>query len=81
MVKDDERTPSKRKSEERRAASEEHDAQFFKDRKIRDERNLELTLKLRAQRLAHEATSPKKVSAPKPVPKSSKRRKETPVDD
>jgi hypothetical protein len=47
------------KAEQRRDASAKHDAQFFKDRKATEEKNLALTLKLRAQRLAHEATQPK----------------------
>lgn len=53
-------------AEERRTASEKHDAQFFKDRKAKEAKNLELTLKLRAQRLAHQATLPKPEQKPAP---------------
>lgn len=58
---------SKKSADERRDASEKHDAQFFTDRKAKEVSNLELTLKLRAQRLAHEATLPKQA---KPAAKS-----------
>jgi hypothetical protein len=60
---------SKKSADERRDASEKHDAQFFTDRKAKEVSNLELTLKLRAQRLAHEAT------LPKPAPKAKSKAK------
>jgi hypothetical protein len=63
---------SKKSADERRDASEKHDVQFFTDRKAKEVSNLELTLKLRAQRLAHEATLPKQ---PKPAPKAKSKAK------
>ena len=63
---------SKKSADERRDASDKHDAQFFTDRKAKEVSNLELTLKLRAQRLAHEATLPKQA---KPAPKSKAKAK------
>ena len=63
---------SKKSADERRDASEKHDAQFFTDRKAKEVSNLELTLKLRAQRLAHEATLPKPA---KPAAKSKSKAK------
>jgi hypothetical protein len=63
---------SKKSADERRDASEKHDAQFFTDRKAKEVSNLELTLKLRAQRLAHEATLPKQ---PKLAPKAKSKAK------
>jgi hypothetical protein len=62
-----EESRSKKNAEERRKASEKHDAQFFKDRKAKEEKNLGLTLKLRAQRLAHEASQPKKAKSKSPA--------------
>jgi len=53
--------------ESQRTASAQRDAQFFAERKARESANLEKTLKLRAQRLAHEAAQPKVV---KPVRKT-----------
>lgn len=44
---------------EKQTASAKHDAKFFLDRKVKEAKNLELTLKLRGQRLAHQATLPK----------------------
>jgi hypothetical protein len=61
----------KKTLDERRIASEKHDAQFFKDRKVTEAKNLELTLKLRAQRLAHEATLPK---PDKPTPRAPRKK-------
>lgn len=58
-------------AEERRNASAKHDAQFFKDRKAKEAKNLELTLKLKAERLAHQATLPK--SEPEPTKKRPKK--------
>lgn len=66
---------SKKSADERRDASEKHDAQFFTDRKAKEISNLELTLKLRAQRLAHEATLPKQ---PKPAIKAKAKAKAKP---
>ncbi|MGE3332381.1 MAG: hypothetical protein AB7I36_01965 [Rhodospirillaceae bacterium] len=42
-----------------------HDEQFFKDRKATEEKNLALTLKLRAQRLERDANNPKPPAAPR----------------
>lgn len=64
-----EESRSKKNAEARRTASETHDEQFFKDRKAKEARNLELTLKLRGQRLAHQATLPKD---PKPKTRAPK---------
>jgi hypothetical protein len=61
---------SKKGADERRAASDKHDAQFFQERKAKEVRNLELTMKLKAQRLAHEATLPPK---PKPIPRRGRK--------
>lgn len=48
----------KRSAEERRAASEKHDTQYFEDQRATAARNLEKTLRLKAQRLAHQAANP-----------------------
>jgi hypothetical protein len=62
----EEQAPRKvsRNSEAQRSASAKRDADFFAERKAREAANLEKTLKLRALRLAHEATLPK-VEKPK----------------
>lgn len=57
---------SKKTADERRTASDKHDAQYFLERKAKEARNLELTKKLKAQRLAHEATL---LPKPKPIPR------------
>ncbi len=51
---------SKKSADDRRAASEKHDVQFFADRRAKEASNLQQTLKLRAQPLAHAANQPKK---------------------
>jgi hypothetical protein len=51
-------SPRQRSAEERRAASEKHDAQYFEDQRATAARNLEKTLRLRAERLAHQAANP-----------------------
>lgn len=56
---------SKKTADERRTASMKHDEQFFKDRKATEEKNLALTLKLRAQRLERDANNPKPPAAPR----------------
>jgi hypothetical protein len=50
--------------ESQRTASAQRDAEFFAERRARDAANLEKTLKLRALRLAHEATLPPKAAKP-----------------
>lgn len=55
---------AKKTGEARRAASEKHDEQFFTDRKAKEASNLEKTMRLKAQRLAHEATQPKAPKKP-----------------
>jgi hypothetical protein len=50
--------------EERRTADDRRDAAFFTDRKAREAANLEKTLRLRAQRLAHEAAQPQPEKSP-----------------
>jgi hypothetical protein len=66
---------AKSTADERRSASVKYDEQFFKDRKVREEKNLALTLKLRAQRMEHEAKHPKPSAA------VSKRTKKIKADD
>jgi hypothetical protein len=74
VTKANEGSRAKKSGDERRAASEKHDEQFFKDRKVTEARNLDLTLKLKAQRLAHEAAQPKveKTAAPRKRVKAAK---------
>lgn len=56
-------------SEAQRKATTKRDADFFAERRARDAANLEKTLRLKAQRLAHEATLPK---APPPKRRAKK---------
>lgn len=54
---------------DQRTATEKRDAAFFAERKMRDAANLEKTLRLRALRLAHEASNPKPVKPVRQVKK------------
>ncbi len=56
-------------SDAQRTATSKRDADFFAERKSRDAANLEKTMRLRALRLAHEATLPK---APPPKRRAKK---------
>jgi hypothetical protein len=56
-------------SESQREARAKRDVDFFAERKVTEASNLEKTLRLRALRLAHEATAPKVL---KPVRKAKK---------
>ncbi len=66
-----------RTSESQRSASDKRDTDFFAARKARDAENLEKTNRLRALRLAHEASLPPKPekvvrkAKPKAVPKAA----------
>jgi len=64
-----EKRPPRATSETQRAASAKRDADFFAERKAREAANLEKTMRLRALRLAHEATMPK---VTKPARKAKK---------
>jgi hypothetical protein len=66
-------------ADERRTASAKHDAQFFKDRKAKEARNLELTLKLRTQRLAHEATQPEQPKRRYPAARRKPGKSDSPI--
>ena len=57
-------------ADEQRTATEKRDAAFITERKARDAANPEKTLRLKALRLAHEATLPPKPA--KPVRKAKK---------
>ena len=61
---------------ERRAAETKRDEDFLAERKAHAAKNLEKTNRLRAQRLAHEATLDAPVKKPKkPAKKAQKRPK------
>jgi len=61
-----------RNSKTQRDAMSKRDESFFAERKARDAANLEKTLRLRALRLAHEASQPPKPAKPAPRAKKAK---------